>query len=551
MFIEIGGFIIVSAIVAGVTVFAAKGKTSSQSKRNPFEDYTVIKSALVKYRKEKMGLVPDISELEPYLEEDQKVDFSAYRLSADEKFLVTTIEGISNPEGLANQVGGESYVMGNSLHLSFNTLASKKDDNDFEPVASFKVFPEHINTMTNVVYDTSDCRAVDGEIMEYKWEKALQNFDIPGDYKLKLRIRDKKGRWSKSCEKSITVVREEGLSKVYAGGTSVFVVHKDGKVDVMGSNGYGQLGMGNINGYKDREMNTFLHSVVEVAASDHHTVIRKINGTIYSFGKNDFGQLGSGAKGDMKSPKEIWGIKNAIQVSVGDTFSAALDAYGRVYTWGDNMHGQLGAERSGSREMPMHLEAISEIKQISMGFNFGMAVRQDGTVYSWGDNQYGQLGLGFKSKQSEVTMTTLKKIDKVVCGRNFAFAIDSKGEVFGWGTNQKNQLGIIGQNEILFPVELAGLKKIVDIKTYGNYSIALDQYGKIYTWGQYNVLSDTYLERPKLMDHLPLAVSIAACDRYAYLLTADDRVLRFSGDSAQFEEMLMKPSYAPVDLTSV
>ncbi len=551
MFIEIGGFIIVSAIVAGVAVFAAKGATGTSPKRDPFEDYTMIKSALVKFRKEKMGLVPEITELEKYLEEGQTIDWKAYRLSADEKFLVTAIEGIANPQGIANRVGGESYVMGNSLHLSFNTLAAKKDENDFEPVASFKVFPEHINTMTNVVYDSSDCRAVDGEIEEYKWDKAHQNFDVPGEYTVKLKIRDKKGRWSKACERKITVIREEGLSKLFAGGTSVFVAHRDGKVDVMGNNGYGQLGTGNINACKDREMNPLLHSVVEVAASDTHTVIRKINGTIYSFGKNDLGQLGNGAKGDLNSPKEIWGIKNAVQVSVGETFSAALDAYGRVYTWGDNMHGQLGAERSGNREMPMHLEVLSEIKFISMGFNFGMAVRQDGTVYSWGDNQYGQLGLGFKSKQSEVTMTTLKKIEKIICGRNFAFAIDQKGEVYGWGINQKNQLGIIGQTEILFPIELAGLKKITDIKTYGNYAIALDQYGKIFTWGQSNVLNDVYPDRPKLLEHLPLAISIAASDRYAYLLTADNRVLRWSGDSTQVEEMFLKPNYNSVDLTSI
>lgn len=547
MFIELGGLLVVSAVMAGIAFVASKNTGKHTPKRDPVKDYMTIKSALIRFRKEKMGLVPEIVDLGEYLEPGQQIDWKAYRLSQDEKYLISNLEGIADPQQIANQIGGDSYVMGNSVFMSFSTIQSKKED-DQEPVASFKVFPEHINTMTNVVYDTAECKALDGEILEYKWEKAQQNFDIPGDYLIKLRIKDKQGRWSKPAEKKIKVVREEGFAQVAAGGTSLFVIHKDGRVDVQGANAYGQLGNGTINAYKDRELNPLLHSVVEIAATDYHTIVRKVNGTVYSFGRNEMGQLGNGTKGDMKTPKEIWGIKNAVQIGAGEDFSAALDAYGRVYTWGDNTHGQLGGERSGSREMPMHLEILSEIKSISMGYNFGMALRQDGTVYAWGDNQYGQLGLGFKSKQSEVAMTGMKKIEKIICGRNFAFAIDSKGEVLGWGTNQKSQLGIQSQTEFLFPVEIPGLKNIVDIKTYGNYCVALDNNGRIFTWGQFNVLSDGYPERPTRLEFLPLAISIAAADRYAYLLTADGRVVRWSGDSPNIEEMPLKETQMAFDL---
>lgn len=548
MIIEIGGFIVVSVVMAGIAVVATKGAAGKKPKRDLLSDYMAIKSALVKYRKDHAGLVQDIEVLMPYVESGVNIDWKHYRLSLDEKFLVSNTIGILEPESIVNRVGGDSYMLGESVYLSFSTLQMKKDDGEFEPVAAFKVFPEHINTMTNVLYDTAECRAVDGEIVEYKWEKALQNFDIPGDYVIKLKIKDKNGKWSKTAEKKIKVVREEGLSQVVAGGTSLFVVHKDGKVDGQGSNGYGQLGTGNINPYRDREIIPMLHSVVGMSATDTHTLVRKINGTVYAFGKNEFGQLGTGTKGDLKVPKEIWGLKNVTQVATGENFSGALDAYGKVYTWGDNQHGQLGGDRSGSREMPMQLEELSEIKYISLGYNFGMAVRQDGTVYAWGDNQYGQLGLGFKSKQSDIMMTTLKGIEKVVCGRNFALAIDTKGEVLGWGANTKNQLGLIGHTEVLFPAEIHGLKKIVDIKTYGNYSIALDSLGKIYLWGQTNVLNDNYPEKPKCLDFLPLAISIAAADRYSYLLTADGRVIRWSGDTNNAEELTLKSMQNSIDL---
>lgn len=547
MIIEIGGILIASAVALGVAVFASKGGKKT-IKRDVLGDYAMIKSALIKFRKEKMGIVPEIKDLETYLEPDQKIDWKYYTLSSDEKFLVVNTEGVSEVHPILNQVGGDSYALSDKLFLSFNTLQTKKDDADFEPIAAFSVYPEQLTTMTTVHYDTSGCRAVDGEILEYKWEKALPLFDMPGEYLLKLKIRDNKGRWSKTAQKKITVIQEKGLASVAAGGTSLFVLHKDGRVDGQGINGYGQLGTGNITPYRDRVMIPTLYSISQLEATDTHTLVLKVNGTVYAFGKNDYGQLGTGNKLDVKTPKEIWGLKNIKQIAAGEDFGAALDVAGKVYTWGDNMVGQLGSDRMGSKDMPMVIEELSEIKHISLGYRHALAVRQDGTVYAWGDNDAGQLGLGFKSKQSEIMMTGLKKIDKAIAGKNFGLAIDHAGLVLGWGNNLKNQLGLLGQNEVMMPVEIKGLKDIVDIKTYGSYCIALDKYGKIFTWGQSNVLNDNYPEKPKLLDFLPLAKSIAIADRFAYLLTGDDRVIRWSGDSPNVEEMLLKEAIGQVDL---
>ncbi len=547
MILEISGFVIASVIAAGVAVFTSKGGAEKKSTRDIMVDYGVIKGALIKYRKDNLGLVQDFKLLSKYLEPGQKVDWERYRLSSDEKFLITVGNDIPDVDEIVKSVGGDSYAIQNQLYLSFNTLNTKKDEKDFEPVAAFKIYPDVVTTMTCVHWDTTECKAVDGEILEYKWDKLLPIYDLPGEYMVKLKIRDNKGRWSPSAQKKLVVKREEGIVGVAAGGTSLFVIHRDGRVDGQGTNDNGQLGTGNITPYRDREMIPFLNSVVQIEATDTHTLFRKIHGTVYAVGANDMGQLGTGSKSDQKVAKEIWGIKNIIQISAGETFSAALESTGVVYTWGDNQHVQLGSERSGSKDMPMLVEGLSEIKHISMGHTHGLAVRQDGTVYSWGGNEDGQLGLGFKSRFSEVNLTTLKNIDKAIAGKNFSFAIDQHGAVFGWGDNAKYQLGIVGQHEVLFPVEISGLKNIVDIKTYSNYAVALDKYGNTYTWGQSHVLNDSFPERPKHLDQLPMAKSIAIADRYIYLLTADERVLRYMYGASDFEEMILKKEETHID----
>lgn len=548
MFLEISGFVIASVIAAGVAIYtSSKGGADKKPTRDIMKDYGAIKGALIKYRKDNLGLVHEFAALVSYLEPGQKVDWDRYRLSSDEKFLITVADDVSSGEEIVKSVGGDSYAIQSQLYLSFNTLNAKKDEKDFEPVAAFKIYPENITTMTCVHWDTSECKAVDGEILEYKWDKLLPVYDIPGEYMIKLKIRDNKGRWSPSAQKKITVKREEGIVGVAAGGTSLFVLHRDGKVDAQGTNDNGQLGTGNITPYRDREMVPLLNSVVQIEATDTHTLFRKIHGTVYAVGRNEMGQLGTGSKSDQKVSKEIWGIKNIIQISAGETFSAALESTGVVYTWGDNQHIQLGSERIGSKDMPMLVEGLTEIKHISMGHTHGLAVRQDGTVYGWGGNEDGQLGLGFKSRYSEVNLTTLKNIDKVIAGKNFSFAIDHTGAVFGWGDNAKHQLGIVGQHEVLFPIEIGGLKHIVDIKTYSNYSVALDKYGNTYTWGQSHVLNENFPERPKHLEHLPMARSIAIADRYIYVLTADERVLRYMCGSSDFEEMALKKAEIHID----
>lgn len=546
MILEIGGLLLASVFVASIAILTTKSSSEKNELRDILGDYAAIKSALIRYRKSSLGVVQELEDLNQHLEPGQKIDWSRYRLSSDEKFLITICQNAAEINHIIKTVGGDSYFVDKQLFLSFNTL-NKKDNTDFEPVASFKIYPEVITTMTSVHCDTSECKAVDGEILEYKWEKLLPIYDIPGEYVIKLKIRDKKGRWSKTEQKKIDVTREDGIVNIAAGGTSLFVLHKDGRVDAQGTNDNGQLGTGNITPYRDREMVPQLNSVVQIEATDTHTLFRKVHGTVYAVGRNDMGQLGTGSKGDQKVPKEIWGIRNIIQISAGETFSAALQSNGSVYTWGDNQHGQLGSERTGSKDMPMLVDELSDIKQISMGHTHALAVRQEGTVYGWGGNEYGQLGLGFKSRYSEVNLTLLKSIDKVIAGKSFSFAIDTKGAVWGWGDNSKNQLGVVGQNEILFPIELAGLKNIVDIKTYGNYTAALDKYGKIYTWGQSHVLNDQYPERPKVLDMLPLCKSIAIADRYIYLLTGDERVIRYMGGSSDFEEMALKKPVEHID----
>lgn len=535
------GTAVVLIVLGALVLVALSDKKEIEPTLDVIRDHAWIKSALIKYRKENMILLDELHYLNDYLEEGQSVLWKYYSISRDERFLIVKCYSNLNAAEILNSIGNSSYREGDNLYLSFISNQKKEDLNDFEPIASFRIFPEGVvNTMTNISYDTSDCRAVDNEIVEYKWEGALTNYELPGEYVLKLKIRDKNGRWSKTFLKKLIVVREEGLLSIAANGSSLFVIYREGRVDAIGTNEYGQLGFGNINSYNEREMIPYILGTNMVAAGENHTLFKRANGTVWAVGRNQFGQLGIGSKQDIKVPKEIWGLKEVSQIVCGENFSAALDAHGRVFVWGDNSHNQLcGSDKGPNKDLPQPLEEIKDIKHITAGFNHVVVVKYDGTVYAWGDNQHGQLGLGYKGRPSDIEMLQIKNIEKCVGGKYFTLAIDKKGGVWGWGLNNHSQLGSIGQNEYHFPVEIAGLKNIVDVQTAGNFCLALDSSGSVYTWGQYNILSDNYPERPVKVEGL-IVKAIAAGDRYSYGLTGDDRVLRWMGDSTVKEELIMK-----------
>ncbi len=520
----LGGVGIVISVIAGFVI-----KQSMQGEDIDIDeiinDFRVLRSAFVQFKKENNGLCEDVRLLEPHMRESRDIEWDRYAVSLDQKYLIVKNAKHMDSELILKRIGGASHIKGNKLFLSFSSVNAISK---VEPVASFKVVPtEGITTTTLLEFDYSASTTEDNEVNDVKWENMKQRYDEPGIKKIRLKVQDKNGNWSEWTEEQIVVKEIKGIKAISSGHDSIFIVHNNGKVDGFGRNDFGQLATGDSQPLARRKVIRMLDNIRQVDGGAYHSLFLTHERKVFTCGRNNFGQLGQGNRTDLIAPKQLWGVENVKQISAGENFGAALTTSGQVYTWGNNEYGQLGCEPSYFKETPMRVEGVENIKAISCGGTHMLAMGFDGTIYSWGDNRYGQLGLGFKGKNNEPSLTTIAGVKYICAGRGFSLAITDAGKVKVWGLNNKSQLGIQGESEVLFAQEILDIKDVVELSTKMNFVVALDAVGQVFTWGHYSGVDDDYPSKPVRVGELKYIKSVAATTDAGYAVDDKGHVVRW------------------------
>jgi alpha-tubulin suppressor-like RCC1 family protein len=120
-----------------------------------------------------------------------------------------------------------------------------------------------------------------------------------------------------------------------------------------GANGYGQLGIGQIDG-NDHPQPTSVTVVAAQALSlgSNHSCALDANGAAWCWGLDFLGEVGDGTIGGaaceggaklcVAKTAKVRGITNVVQLSAGGELTIAMTGDGAVWTWGANADGRLG-----------------------------------------------------------------------------------------------------------------------------------------------------------------------------------------------------------------
>jgi alpha-tubulin suppressor-like RCC1 family protein len=83
---------------------------------------------------------------------------------------------------------------------------------------------------------------------------------------------------------------------ISATGFSSFILTNEGRVYAAGDNEYGQLGLGDNNGYKTFTEVAYLNnkSITAISGDNRHSLALSSEGRVYATGDNQYGQLGLG-----------------------------------------------------------------------------------------------------------------------------------------------------------------------------------------------------------------------------------------------------------------
>ncbi len=225
-------------------------------------------------------------------------------------------------------------------------------------------------------------------------------------------------------------------------------VEPDGTLWSTGSNWYGQLGLGDT---VDRDLftPTGLTGVSAVSARSYSSTAAsslalKSDGSVWSVGSNYYGQLGLGDTTSRTSFTQTNLTSGVTAIAAGSGFALALKSNGSLWVTGYNNYGQLGLGDTTSRTSFTQTNLTSGVTAIAAGGMFSLVLKSDGTVWATGYNGTGALGIGTSANGSYKTDFTQAKdssggfltgATSISGGSNHSLAVKSDGSLWSTGLN--------------------------------------------------------------------------------------------------------------------
>jgi hypothetical protein len=246
------------------------------------------------------------------------------------------------------------------------------------------------------------------------------------------------------------VVWLDGASDVFvvaAGGAHVLALRTDGRVLAAGDNGFGQLGLGDLDDRATFSEVPSLADVVAIAASTTASFAVTAGGQVFVWGDNSDGLLGSGNEDTSPHPvpAAVPILFDVVDVAAGRDHVLALRRDGVVFSWGEGSSGQIGNGTSGflgGSTQPVLLGAPdgAPVLAVGAGANASAVRAIDGSVLVWGQNSLAQLGLGDTAQRTTPTVWSRPSVTSFALGPVGGVAIAS-GLPIAWGSNESGRLG--------------------------------------------------------------------------------------------------------------
>lgn len=271
------------------------------------------------------------------------------------------------------------------------------------------------------------------------------------------------------------------FSKVFLqGGGNCYLQAPTGKLYAMGSGGSGELGLGDVipRSSPVAVLGGFFFDEVIFSPSGSSTILKTPSGKLYGMGSNGGGEIGVGDITPRSSPVAVLGGFAFTRIVCSSTTGfGMLTPDGTAYGMGTNQNGQLGVGDVAKRSSPVAVLGGLTFARIYGGNAFTLFVKSDGTTYGAGGNSNGQLGVGNVTARSSpvaVVGGIIFRPDLIFTpgssGGSQWFGCDKQNKCYAIGFNGNGELGLGDVNPRSSPVAVLGGLKIqkVIFPTSGN-----------------------------------------------------------------------------------
>ena len=281
-------------------------------------------------------------------------------------------------------------------------------------------------------------------------------------------------------------------SKVYASSPHSYAIRTDGTLWAWGRNILGELGLGNFGDSTNRSspvqvgtLNTWSSVADTSAGESYHTLAIRTDGTLWAWGRNSEGQLGLnlGSTAHRSSPVQVGTRNDWVSVSINFASSMAVRSDGTIWSWGQNTpNSQLGLGDSINRSSPVQVGTLSTWASASLGTNFSVLLQNNGDAYTTGMNST-DFAYNSANRSSPVQLGTLSNWAQVDGGYLYSLAVKTDGTLWAWGFNSSGALGDGGFATRSSPVQVGTLTNWSSVAAGYVSSHAIKTDGTLWGWG--------------------------------------------------------------------
>lgn len=289
------------------------------------------------------------------------------------------------------------------------------------PVSNVKQMYEHKHILleNNDLYDFSD----DYDYTITKIFSNVEKYHLPrygGEYVLL--------NTGELYKNSILLTTD--VYNFFENSRQVFIQKNNYEIYSMGSNAYGQLGVGDTTtkSVPTLVVGTFTSYIKEILIESYNTFILFENGDIYTTGRNTYGQLGNGnfvnsnifTKLDLEiiDAKNLFIYENRYSY---EQFLYMITNSNDVYVWGYNFNYQLGLGHNEHVSTPQKVFTNVDIKEIQQNY----LLTTQGVLYEWG------VSTSFTSTTEVFNNVNIKKI--IYNTKYYKLLLLENGDIYYWG----------------------------------------------------------------------------------------------------------------------
>jgi hypothetical protein len=174
----------------------------------------------------------------------------------------------------------------------------------------------------------------------------------------------------------------------------VLALDASGHIWSWGTDIYGELGLGLPANTLHREFTPAqiqLNNVRQIDATNVRAAALLADGTVYNWGSNGGGQLGLGNTAYVNTPTQVGTgtITDAVAVAMCTSATIAVRPSGDTYVWGDNYYGALGVVSPASAPVPILGPVFSPNVQVYGQYFQFASIERTGVVKTWGAQPLG------------------------------------------------------------------------------------------------------------------------------------------------------------------